>query len=307
MIFVVVKSTIGRERGRGRGRKRKRESSSDSNDDEDRIRIEESSSDEDETGLSPLLSLESTLMRENPGPSNMSKPGPSNAIKERLKKLYERSTTGRGKGGGKGRGRGMKRKRESSSDSSDSEEEIRPLDKNPRKKLFRKDIIEDSNDEKETDMTGLSPFLPLDSSLMKISLLNNPRHANVLGEELSRAFLFNVRRSAQNQRDISGRSARRSSAADLRISSSFKAQITCFQDPCVTRINTNLHLDSLTFVGLELERSNKKSHLDEGSPVQGEDLQLKGCIPYCRMDGPRGGSALVRSPERDGRNEKSHQ
>lgn len=81
-------------------------------------------------------------------------------------------------------------------------------------------------------------------------LQNNPRHANVLGEELSRSFLFNVRRSAQNQRDRSGRSARRSSAADLRISSSFKAQITCLQDPCVTRINTNLHLDSLTSVGL---------------------------------------------------------
>ncbi|XP_063419316.1 protein IWS1 homolog A-like isoform X3 [Mytilus trossulus] len=191
------RSTIGRGRGRGgtrgkgrgRGRKRKRESS-DSNDDEDRIRIEESSSDEDETRLSPLLPLESTLMRENPGPSNMSKPGPSNmskpgpsnARKERLKKLYERSTTGRGKGRGKGRakgrGRGMKRKRESSSDSSDSEEEIRPLDKNPRKKLFRRDIIEDSTD--ETDMTGLSPFLPLDSSLMN--------EASILIEELSFNF-----------------------------------------------------------------------------------------------------------------------
>ncbi|XP_076091915.1 uncharacterized protein LOC143063580 isoform X2 [Mytilus galloprovincialis] len=93
-------------------------------------------------------------------------------------------------------------------------------------------------------------------------LQNNPRHANVLGEELSRSFLFNVRRSAQNQRDRSGRSARRSSAADLRISSSFKAQITCLQDPCVTRINTNLHLDSLTSVGLGVpitERS--QSHL----------------------------------------------
>ncbi|CAG2198525.1 CHD7 [Mytilus edulis] len=50
--------------------------------------------------------------------------------------------------------------------------------------------IEDSNDEKETDMTGLSPFLPLDSSLMN--------EASILIEELS----FNFEKDQEDNEEI---------------------------------------------------------------------------------------------------------